>query len=403
MQQDRARSRSATPTEGITLSIAKNVDYLKRLPNISKLMTGQSLAMFDAGPGALSEVNEFGDNPGELRMFTHRPANLPNRPALVVVLHGCTQTAAAYNLGAGWSSLADRYGFVLLMPQQRRRNNPNLCFNWFAPDDVMRDRGEAASIHQMIEHLSRELKIDSKRVFVTGLSAGGGMTSAMLAAYPETFAGGAIIAGLPHGAAGNLQDALKAMHKAPHIPASELGKRVLDASPHKGPWPKVSVWHGSSDSTVNPINADHIVNQWLSVHGLPAEPMFEDIVDGHPRQGWWDSEGRTIVESYLITGMAHGTPLHIGSGHAGQAGPFMLEAGISSSYHIATFWGLTGAAERISAAAPADSKAVSRAKANGKAQAAKIARARTTAEDQSQSIGSVITRALTAAGLMKPE
>ena len=385
------------------MSIAKNVDYLKRLPNISKLMTGQGLAIFDAGRGTLNEVSEFGDNPGELRMFIHQPANLPNRPALVVVLHGCTQTAAAYDLGAGWSSLADRYGFILLMPQQRRRNNPNLCFNWFSPDDVMRDHGEAASIRQMVEHLAGEQKIDPKRVFVTGLSAGGAMTSSMLAAYPEIFAGGAIIAGIPHGVADNLQDALKTMHKAPHIPASELGRRVLSASTHKGQWPKVSVWHGSTDATVNPVNADHIVNQWLSVHGLPAEPMFEDIVDGHPRQGWWDSEGRTIVESYLITGMAHGAPLRFGNGHAGQAGPFMLEAGISSSFHIATFWGLTGAAERVSITVPMESKAVSQAKANGKAQAAKLARARTIADDPSQSISNVITRALTAAGLMKPE
>ncbi len=383
------------------MSIARNVDYLKRLPNISRLMTGQSLAIFDAGPSALNEVSGFGDNPGNLRMFVHLPSALPNHPALVVVLHGCAQTAAAYDLGAGWSNLADRYGFILLMPQQRRRNNPNLCFNWFSPDDVVRDRGEAASIHQMIEHLSRERKIDRKRVFVTGLSAGGGMTSAMLAAYPETFAGGAIIAGIPHGVADNLQDALKAMQKAPHIPASELGKRVRSASAHKGPWPKVSVWHGSADATVNPINADHIVNQWLNVHGLPAEPMFEDVVDGHPRQGWWDSEGRTIVESYLITDMTHGTPLHIGGGHAGQAGPFMLEAGISSSYHIAAFWGLTRAAERPSA--PAESKAVSRAKANGRSQAAKVARARTNATDQPQGINNVITRALTAIGLIKPD
>ncbi len=387
------------------MSIAKNVDYLKRLPNISRLMTGQGLGILDAGSSALSEVGEFGDNPGELRMFIHLPSSLPSHPALVIVLHGCTQTAAAYDLGAGWSNLADRYGFILLMPQQRRRNNANLCFNWFSPDDVIRDRGEAASIRQMVEHLSREQKIDPKRVFITGLSAGGAMTSAMLAAYPETFAGGAIIAGIPHGVADNLQDALKTMHKAPHIPASELGKRVLSASPHKGPWPKVSVWHGSADATVNPINADHIVNQWLNVHGLPAEPMFEDIVDSHPRQGWWDSEGRTIVESYLITNMAHGTPLHIASGYAGQPGPFMLEAGISSSYHIATFWGLTSAAERVpvSVAIAAESKAVTRAKANGKAQAAKVARARATATDQSQSINNIITRALTAAGLIKPD
>jgi poly(hydroxyalkanoate) depolymerase family esterase len=66
-------------------------------------------------------------------MFVHRPPTLADNPALVVVLHGCTQTAAGYDLGAGWSTLADRYGFALLLPEQQRSNNPNGCFNWFQP------------------------------------------------------------------------------------------------------------------------------------------------------------------------------------------------------------------------------------------------------------------------------
>ena len=81
----------------------------------------------------LRENFGFGSNPGNLRMFVYRPASLADNPALVVVLHGCTQTAAGYDLGAGWSTLADRYGFVLLFPEQQRSNNPNGCFNWFQP------------------------------------------------------------------------------------------------------------------------------------------------------------------------------------------------------------------------------------------------------------------------------
>ena len=79
-------------------------------------------------------------------MFTYVPANLADFPALVVVLHGCTQTAAGYDLGAGWSTLADRYGFALVLPEQRRTNNPQTCFNWFLPGDTARGRGEALSI-----------------------------------------------------------------------------------------------------------------------------------------------------------------------------------------------------------------------------------------------------------------
>jgi feruloyl esterase len=96
----------------------------------------------------LTEVHEFGSNPGALRMFKYVPAR--EKSALVVVLHGSAQTAASYDLGAGWSTLADRYGFTLLLPQQQVSNNPNNGFNWFLPGDIERGRGEALSIRQMI-------------------------------------------------------------------------------------------------------------------------------------------------------------------------------------------------------------------------------------------------------------
>ena len=66
----------------------------------------------------LTELTGFGSNPGALRMFTYAPKKLEPSPALVVVLHGCTQSAASYDLGAGWSTLAERHGFVLLLPEQ---------------------------------------------------------------------------------------------------------------------------------------------------------------------------------------------------------------------------------------------------------------------------------------------
>ena len=176
-----------------------------------------------AAPSAathLTELTGFGSNPGGLRMFTYVPKKLSAAPALVVVLHGCTQSAGDYDIGAGWSTLADRYGFVLLLPEQTPANNPKTCFNWFLPGDTARDRGEALSIRQMIEKTIGAHGIDRGRVFITGLSAGGAMTAAMLATYPEVFAAGAIIAGLPFGTAGNVQQAFESMfqgrsHTAP--------------------------------------------------------------------------------------------------------------------------------------------------------------------------------------------
>src|SRR6188508_3373251 len=165
----------------------------------------------DHGSARLREILGFGSNPGNLRMFDYRPSNLADSPALVVVLHVCTQSAAGYDLGAGWSTLADRYGFALLLPEQQRSNNPNGCFNWFLPEHNRRGEGEALSIRQMIERVIIEYGIDRSRVFITGLSAGGAMTSTMLACYPEVFAAGAIIAGLPFGAAANVMEAFEGM------------------------------------------------------------------------------------------------------------------------------------------------------------------------------------------------
>ena len=93
---------------------------------------------------------------------------------LVVVLHGCTQNAAVYDHGSGWSALADRHGFILLFPEQSRANNPLLCFNWFSGNDNQRGMGEAASIANMIAAMKQAHDVDPKRVFVTGLSAPAG-------------------------------------------------------------------------------------------------------------------------------------------------------------------------------------------------------------------------------------
>ena len=287
----------------------------------------------------LTELTGFGSNPGGLRMFTYVPKKLSAAPALVVVLHGCTQSAGGYDLGAGWSTLADRYGFVLLLPEQTPANNPKTCFNWFLPGDTTRDRGEALSIRQMIEKTIAAHRVDRARVFITGLSAGGAMTAAMLASYPEVFAAGAIIAGLPYGTAGNAQQAFESMFQGRHHGAKEWGDLVRRASSHRGPWPRVSIWHGDQDATVRSMNADALVEQWCDVHGIDAAPVA-DTVDGYPRKVW-RRDGIDVVESTTITGMAHGTPLDT-KAHGGTAGPFLLEVGISSSYHIAKFFGLTG-------------------------------------------------------------
>src|SRR5687767_9519783 len=189
--------------------------------------------------GRLGHLRDFGSNPGELDARVYTATDAPSR--LAVVLHGCTQTASTYDRGSGWSQLAERHDFALLFPQQRRADNSNLCFNWFLPSDARRGRGEAASISQMVQYVAARYRLDRSRIFITGLSAGGAMTSVMLACYPELFAGGAVIAGLPFASANTLPEALERMRGRGAPPRLELAARAMAAADHTSHRPTLSV------------------------------------------------------------------------------------------------------------------------------------------------------------------
>ncbi len=305
------------------------------------LETGSAPAPVET-PTRLVEVPEFGDNPGALRLFQYRPVRLAPEPALVVVLHGCTQTAAAYDLGSGWSELADRHGFVLVYPEQQSGNNPKTCFNWFNRRDTAAGRGEAGSIRAMIDWAMNTHGIAPGRVFITGLSAGAAMSVVMLALYPELFAAGAVIAGMPFRAATTVHGALTAMFEGRSHSAAAWGDLVREATDHSGPWPRLSIWQGDADPVVVPSNAGELLKQWLDIHGLDPNSGHADVVDGYPHRVWRGSDGTPEIETWTIAGMGHGTPIDTRLPGGGVAGPFMLDVGISSTAHIAAFFGLTG-------------------------------------------------------------
>ena len=292
-----------------------------------------------AGLSHLHEVAGFGSNPGQLRMFVHVPAKVPARPPLLIGLHGCTQSAAVYDAGSGWSMLADQAGFVALFPEQQQSNNPHRCFNWFGAGDTRRGSGEALSIRQMIDHAIAEHGVDRDRIFVTGLSAGGAMASSLLAAYPELFAGGAIVAGLAHGSAGNLAEALDAMSKGRDRKSQQWGEIVRSSSPHRGPWPRLSIWHGTQDTIVRAVNAEASVLQWADVHSVPVTPNSDETSGNHRVRKWRNKNGEGVIEAHTIAGMGHGVPLALdGRNRCGTAGPFHLNVGVSSSRAILDFF-----------------------------------------------------------------
>ncbi|MBU1386183.1 MAG: PHB depolymerase family esterase [Alphaproteobacteria bacterium] len=341
--------------------------------------------------GRLQPVSGSGSNPGRLAMKVHAPVDRGPGAALVVVLHGCTQTADEYAAAAGWLDLADRFGFVVLTPEQARPNNPNLCFNWFQGGDIRRTGGEAESIAQMIAHAVRAHDLDPRRVFVTGLSAGGAMTGVMLATWPELFAGGAIVAGLPYGIAGSVGEAMEAMKMTDAPPAAGLGAAVRGASAHPGPWPTVSVWHGQSDRVVRPAAGEAVAAQWREVHGATGPARTARTPDGRDFLVWLSPDGEPAVELHRIGGLGHGAPVMAeGPNGCGHASRYTPETGVSSSFEIALGWGLV---ERDAAAARPEPRTPVRPATTERPAPARPAPA--------DGVSRVINDALRAAGLLR--
>lgn len=283
-----------------------------------------------AAAAGLTAVASFGSNPGNLAMYEYVPAQLAANPSVVVAMHGCTQTANDYYTRSGWPKYADAYGFVVVFPEQRTSNNSNRCFNWFQPADATRDQGETLSVRQMVS--SAVSRHGGGRAYVTGLSGGGAMTAVMLAQYPEVFAGGSVVAGLPAGCASDVVSAYSCMNPGvDRTPAQWASAVRTDGKP------RVAIWHGTADTTVVPRNADELRDQWTGVHGIAATPTSTGALPGTTVETY----GTGQVEVYRVTGMGHGTPVDPGSAteQCGSAGAYFLDT-ICSSYYTARFWGL---------------------------------------------------------------
>jgi poly(hydroxyalkanoate) depolymerase family esterase len=296
------------------------------------------------GVAELTAVPSFGSNPGALAMYEYVPADVPANAPLVVALHGCTQTAADY-VKAGWNDLADQWKFYVVYAEQSSKNNQNSCFDFFDPNDASRGAGEALSIKQMVDAMKSRHSIDPARVYVTGLSAGGAMTAVMLATYPDVFAAGAIMAGLPYRCATSTGEAFTCMYSAVNKTPGQWGDLVRGAS-SSTTFPRVSIWQGTSDTTVRPVNADELVTQWTNVHAIDAQADATATVDGATHVEYKDGNGATQVERWTIPNMGHGTAVRPGWAPAngcGKAGAYILDAGICSTYWAGVFFGLGSA------------------------------------------------------------
>ena len=154
-----------------------------------------------AHAATLTQVSSFGSNPSNLQMLSYRPDGVAAGAPVVLALHGCSQNAEGYYTNSGWKKFADLYKFVVVFPQQPPANDGAKCFNWEWMGDPIRGQGGALSIRQMVSHAVSEYGADPERVYITGLSGGGVLTSVMLASYPDLFDAGSIVAGIPYGCA----------------------------------------------------------------------------------------------------------------------------------------------------------------------------------------------------------
>ena len=291
---------------------------------------------------ALTAVTSFGSNPGGLAMYEYVPAGLTAGRPIVVVLHGCTQTAANME-AAGWNAIADQYKFTVVYAEQTTTNNPVRCFNWAGeygdPANLVRGQGENQSIIQMIDKAISTHASDASKVYVVGFSAGAAFASVLAATWPERFAGVAIMSGIPYRCATTVNGAYSCQSPGVSKTPAEWGDLVRGS--HAGPYPRVQIWHGASDSTVVPMNSDELVKQWTNAMGIDSTADQTETVNGATRNAYMS--GSTIMlETYRVPGMGHAVAA--GTDAVGACpttvGSYFANKGICATVRAAMFFGL---------------------------------------------------------------
>ncbi|WP_127502701.1 extracellular catalytic domain type 1 short-chain-length polyhydroxyalkanoate depolymerase [Actinoplanes solisilvae] len=263
----------------------------------------------------LTEVTNFGDNPGGMRMHVYVPDSRPAAPAVVVAMHGCGGSGPGFHSGSEFASLADRHGFVVIYPSATQQAGFGNCFDTWS--DAAKRRGggsDPVSIVSMISYVQRQYGGDPNRVYATGSSSGGMMTNQMLALYPDVFKAGAAFMGVPFNCFANAADYPPGssrctgggMDRTPQ----QWGDAVRQAYPgYSGPRPRVQLWHGTNDTLVPYSLLQESIEQWTDVFRLSTTPTSSDT----PQSGWnrrryADLSGTVQVEAYSIQGAGHSLP-----------------------------------------------------------------------------------------------
>jgi len=225
------------------------------------------------------------------------PSTYRGQPvALIVMLHGCSQSPDDFATGTRMNELAQEQGFLVAYPGQTSMANPGKCWNWFNAADQSRDIGEPALIAGLTREIMSEFAIDPLRVYVAGLSAGGAAASIMGANYPDLYAAIGVHSGLACGAARDVQSAMTAMRQGSAVPLKP-GTRLMPAI----------VFHGDRDNTVAHINAAQVIAQSKG-SGEYVRTCHEKQSAGgvaYTRDVHADKSGQSVLENWTLHGAGH--------------------------------------------------------------------------------------------------
>jgi len=282
---------------------------MKQYAFILSILLSVPLCVMSKAPD-IQRILEFGENPGNLRMHVYTPERIGSNAPVVFVLHGCTQTAKEVHKQTEWFKLADLHGFYIVYPEQKFVNNVGRCFNWYTKRDIIRDKGEAHSIDQMRKHMEQKYNINSRKVFVTGLSAGGAMSTTIMALYPEDYEAAAIHSGGPYGAATNLWVGMVAMKGFVFKSPKSWGDLVREQNlNYKGSYGRMVIFHGDKDLVVFRNVASNLTKQWADIHGIDYKNRERtDRFNGNKhirKYAYLNADGEEVVIKYELRRMGH--------------------------------------------------------------------------------------------------
>ncbi len=237
-------------------------------------------SLFGAVQGGSFITETYGDR--DYRLYIPEGYQAGTPLPLLVVLHGCGQDPTSMSVDTHFNVYADQFKFLALYPRQPQSANGTRCWNWFEPAHQKRGAGEPALIAGMTAQVQSRYSVDSNRIFVTGLSAGGAMSIIMGATYPDVYAAIGVSAGIEYGCATDTASAFVAMGSGGCMDPEESGNKAYAAMGQYKRVVPVIVFHGSADAVVVVKNAHNITTQWAQTDDLAADGADNNNIDDVP-------------------------------------------------------------------------------------------------------------------------